>query len=29
MVLVGGDVRTGDAIGVKMPEAPHRPLAPV
>lgn len=29
IVLVGGDVRSGDAIRVELPEEPHRPLAPV
>jgi MOSC domain-containing protein YiiM len=29
IVIAGGDVRPGDTIGVKWPEAPHRPLQPV
>jgi len=29
IVLAGGEVRTGDAIGVELPAGPHRPLAPV
>ena len=29
VVIAGGIVRTGDAIAVELPEAPHRPLAPV
>ncbi|WP_433262263.1 MOSC domain-containing protein [Actinosynnema sp. CS-041913] len=29
VVLVGGEVRPGDAIGVELPATPHRPLQPV
>jgi MOSC domain-containing protein YiiM len=29
IVIAGGDVRPGDAIGVEWPKAPHRPLEPV
>lgn len=29
IVLVGGDVRPGDAIRVELPAEPHRPLEPV
>ncbi|HEX6041589.1 MOSC domain-containing protein [Longimicrobium sp.] len=29
IVLTGGDVRPGDAIGVELPPEPHRPLTPV
>jgi MOSC domain-containing protein YiiM len=29
IVLVGGDVRPGDAIRVEAPQGPHRPLLPV
>ncbi|RIQ13208.1 MOSC domain-containing protein [Jiangella rhizosphaerae] len=29
IVLVGGEVRPGDAIEVELPAAPHRPLVPV
>jgi MOSC domain-containing protein YiiM len=29
IVIAEGDVRAGDAIGVEMPAAPHRPLQPV
>jgi MOSC domain-containing protein YiiM len=29
VVLVGGDVRPGDAVRVEVPAGPHRPLAPV
>lgn len=29
IVLAGGSVRPGDAIGVELPPEPHRPLAPV
>lgn len=29
IVLVGGEVRPGDPIGVDLPGGPHRPLAPV
>lgn len=29
IVLRGGDVRPGDAIGVEHPPPPHRPLVPV
>ena len=29
IVLVGGEVRAGDAIEVELPPAPHRPLQPV
>ncbi len=29
VVLTGGTVRSGDAIGVDLPSAPHMPLAPV
>jgi MOSC domain len=29
IVIAGGDVRPGGTIGVKWPEAPHRPLQPV
>jgi MOSC domain-containing protein YiiM len=29
VVLAGGMVRTGDAIVVELPEAPHRPLRPI
>ncbi|MFN4089390.1 MAG: MOSC domain-containing protein [Alphaproteobacteria bacterium] len=29
VVIAGGDVRTGDAIGLDLPPAPHRPLQPV
>jgi MOSC domain-containing protein YiiM len=29
IVISGGDVRPGDAIGVELPDAPHRPLLPV
>ena len=29
VVLVGGEVRTGDAIAVELPAGPHRPLQPV
>jgi MOSC domain-containing protein YiiM len=26
IVVAGGDVRAGDAIGVELPALPHRPL---
>lgn len=29
IVLAGGDVRAGDAIGVEFPPTPHAPLVPV
>ncbi len=29
IVVAGGDVRSGDGIGVELPRAPHRPLRPV
>jgi hypothetical protein len=29
VVLAGGEVRAGDAIGVELPARPHRPLEPV
>ena len=29
VVIAGGQVRPGDAIGVELPEQPHRPLVPV
>ena len=29
VVLAGGEVRPGDAIGVALPDAPHHPLRPV
>jgi MOSC domain-containing protein YiiM len=29
IVLSGGDVRAGDAIGVELPGEPHQPLRPV
>jgi MOSC domain-containing protein YiiM len=29
IVIAAGDVRPGDAIGVELPAAPHRPLQPV
>ena len=29
VVLTTGEIRTGDAIRVRLPEEPHRPLAPV
>jgi MOSC domain-containing protein YiiM len=29
VVLRGGEVRSGDAVAVELPEAPHRPLQPV
>jgi MOSC domain-containing protein YiiM len=29
VVLVGGDVRPGDPIGVELPDEPYRPLQPV
>ena len=29
IVVTGGDVRAGDAIGVELPPLPHRALAPV
>jgi MOSC domain-containing protein YiiM len=29
IVLAGGEVRPGDAIGVELPAPPHRPLGPV
>jgi len=29
IVIAGGDVRPGDAVGVELPTAPHRPLQPV
>jgi MOSC domain-containing protein YiiM len=29
IVLVGGDVRTGDAIRIELPPRPHRALEPV
>lgn len=29
VVITGGDVRPGDAVGVELPTAPHRPLQPV
>ncbi len=29
VVLVGGEVRSGDSIGVELPPEPHRPLEPV
>jgi MOSC domain-containing protein YiiM len=29
IVLAGGEVRVGDAIGIELPAEPHRPLAPV
>jgi hypothetical protein len=28
-VMADGDVRPGDAIGVELPDPPHRPLLPV
>jgi len=29
IVLAGGQVRVGDAIGIELPSEPHRPLEPV
>ncbi len=29
VVLVGGEVRSGDAVLVELPPPPHRPLRPV
>jgi MOSC domain-containing protein YiiM len=29
VVIADGDVRAGDAIGIELPKAPHRPLLPV
>jgi MOSC domain-containing protein YiiM len=29
VVLVGGDVRPRDPVGVELPPEPHRPLVPV
>ena len=29
IVLVGGEVRAGDAIGIELPPGPHTPLVPV
>jgi MOSC domain-containing protein YiiM len=29
VVLAGGEVRVGDAIGIELPSEPHRPLEPV
>lgn len=29
VVLAGGEVRPGDAIGIELPALPHRPLLPV
>ena len=29
VVLVGGEVRPGDAVVVRLPDGPHRPLEPV
>jgi MOSC domain-containing protein YiiM len=29
VVIVGGQVRPGDAIRVELPAQPHQPLAPV
>jgi MOSC domain-containing protein YiiM len=29
VVLRGGEVRPGDAIGIELPQEPHRPLQPV
>jgi MOSC domain-containing protein YiiM len=29
IVLIGGDVRAGDAIEVELPPGNHRPLEPV
>jgi MOSC domain-containing protein YiiM len=29
IVLIGGDVKPGDAIRIEKPEGPHRPLLPV
>jgi MOSC domain-containing protein YiiM len=29
IVLAGGEVRVGDAIGIELPSEPHRPLEPV
>jgi MOSC domain-containing protein YiiM len=29
VVVAGGEVRPGDAIGVELPAPPHRPLEPV
>jgi hypothetical protein len=29
IVMVDGDVRPGDAIGLELPGQPHRPLLPV
>ena len=29
VVVVGGEVRPGDAIRVELPPTPHRPLEPV
>jgi MOSC domain-containing protein YiiM len=29
IVLTGGEVRPGDAIGITLPPLPHRPLEPV
>jgi len=29
IILVGGDIREGDAIRVELPAPPHQPLAPV
>jgi MOSC domain-containing protein YiiM len=29
VVLVGGEVRSGDRISIELPRSPHRPLQPV
>jgi MOSC domain-containing protein YiiM len=29
IVLTTGEIRTGDAIRVRLPDGPHRPLEPV
>jgi MOSC domain-containing protein YiiM len=29
IVLTTGEIRTGDTIRVRLPDEPHRPLAPV
>jgi hypothetical protein len=29
VVVIGGDVHAGDAIGVELPTPPHRRLEPV
>jgi MOSC domain-containing protein YiiM len=29
VVIMGGDVRPGDAVAIELPPGPHRPLRPV